>query len=355
MCRRIIPGKPTIVGLIILLALGVMAGCKKTVESREIPINSLTGLEKGTVDLADEHKVQNANHLDTAKYNALMLHLVHGKPNDKWPPKTPYPLPGAVLPFNRIVAYYGNFYSKGMGVLGEYPPDVMLENLLAEVRKWNAADTMIPARPALHYIAVTAQRNPGEGGKYRLRMPHSQIDKTIELARSINAIVFLDIQVGHSCLEDELPLLEKYLSMPDVHLGIDPEYSMKGSQVPCSIIGTFDASDINIASEYLAKMVKKYNIPPKVLVVHRFTKEMVTHYKNIVVRPEVQIIMHMDGFGFPAKKIDSYKQAIVNEPVQFAGFKLFYKNDIKTPGFNKLMTPGEVLGLTPSPVYIQYQ
>src|SRR3989338_5214241 len=38
-----------------------------------------------------------------------------------WPAKTVYPNAGALLPLNRIIAYYGNFYSKGMGVLGEYP------------------------------------------------------------------------------------------------------------------------------------------------------------------------------------------------------------------------------------------
>ena len=37
-----------------------------------------------------------------------------------WPVQTPYPLDGAILPFKRIVAYYGNFLSKGMGVLGQY-------------------------------------------------------------------------------------------------------------------------------------------------------------------------------------------------------------------------------------------
>ena len=37
-----------------------------------------------------------------------------------WPVKTVYPKDGAILPFSRIVAYYGNLYSKKMGVLGEY-------------------------------------------------------------------------------------------------------------------------------------------------------------------------------------------------------------------------------------------
>lgn len=348
-------------GLILTIVSILNTSCNNQATTKEVPSDTNASFIKETATIyADSianlpDRPREAKVLDTALYNALMLHLVHSKPTDKWPTRAPYPLPGALLPFHRIVAYYGNFYSKGMGVLGALPPDVMLQRLLTEVKKWQAADTMIPVMPALHYIAVTAQRNPGESHKYRLRMPASQIDKALELARSINAIVFLDIQVGHSCLQDELPPLEPYLKMPNVHLGIDPEYAMKGGQVPCSIIGTFDASDINFASHYLSELVKKYSIPPKILVVHRFTKDMVTNYKHITTCPEVQIVMHMDGFGFPAKKIDSYKNAIANEPVQFAGFKLFYKNDILTPGFNKLMTPEEILRLNPSPIYIQYQ
>ena len=36
-------------------------------------------------------------------------------------PKGPEALPGAILPKQRIVAYYGNPHSRKMGVLGEYP------------------------------------------------------------------------------------------------------------------------------------------------------------------------------------------------------------------------------------------
>jgi hypothetical protein len=81
---------------------------------------------------------------------------------------------------------------------------------------------------------------------------------------------------------------------------------------------------------------------------------MVTNYKNITKKPEVQIVMNMDGFGFPAKKIDTYKSWIAGEPVQFTGFKIFYKNDIKSSPY-RLMTPAEILNLNPSPIYIQYQ
>ena len=59
------------------------------------------------------------NRIDTADYNKRMLALSNGDTTGKWPVKTPYPLPGALLPYNRIIAFYGNLYSKRMGILGE--------------------------------------------------------------------------------------------------------------------------------------------------------------------------------------------------------------------------------------------
>ena len=82
-------------------------------------------------------------------------------------------------------------------------------------------------------------------------------------ARQINALIFLDIQVGHSTVKDEVPTLEKYLSMPDVHFGIDPEFSMKNGEMPGSKIGTFNSDDINDAIDFLADVVRKNNLPPK--------------------------------------------------------------------------------------------
>ncbi len=294
--------------------------------------------------------------LDTNLYKTATMRLVHDSACAKWPVKSAYPLPGALLPFNRIIAYYGNFYSTHMGILGELPPQEMLKKLMGEVARWKAADSLTPVIPAIHYIVVTAQGKPGKAGKYTLRMPFGQIDKALDLAKQINAVVFLDVQVGQSTLQDEVPLLEKYLKMPNVHLAIDPEFSMKTGRVPGSIIGTFDAADINYVSNYLVKLVKENNLPPKILVVHRFTYNMVTNYKQIALHPEVQMVMDMDGWGFPAKKVTTYRQCEFNEPVQFTGFKLFYKNDILTAPWNKApMKPEEVLKLYPKPIYIQYQ
>ena len=241
-----------------------------------------------------------------------------------------------------------------MGVLGQYPEKEMLERLGTEVKKWEAADPSTPVMPALHYIAVVAQGSAGKDGKYRARMPDSEIDKVLAIADKINAIVFLDIQVGLSDLQTEVPRLEKYLKMPQVHLGVDAEFSMKTGARPGKVVGTLDATDLNFTANYLAKLVKENNLPPKVLVVHRYTQKMITNYQLIKPLPEVQMVMHMDGWGGAAKKKNTYLQFVHKEPVQFTGFKLFYKNDVFDPG-TVLMSPLELLKLSPKPSYIQYQ
>ena len=272
----------------------------------------------------------------------------------RWPHPTIYPQGGALLPFNRIVAYYGNFYSRQMGVLGEYPRDVVLAKLASTTAAWAAADPSTPTIPAIHYIAVVAQGSAGRDGMWRFRMPDDQIDHALRMAEELHGLVFLDVQVGKSTLQSELPALEKYLSMPNVHLGIDPEFSMKYGDAPGTVIGTFSAGDVNYAASYLAGLVREHQLPPKILVVHRFTMGMVTGTPLIAPLPEVQIVMDMDGWGGVAKKIGTYTNIIAPHPVQFTGFKLFYKADLRPPSTG-MLTKQQVLSLTPAPIYIQYQ
>lgn len=326
----------------------------KKPEEKKIPLTPT--LDKEAYDKKMEELANNPPpKVVVPKYDANGVEIPAPTPKPNlWPVKAPYPNGGALLPFNRIIAYYGNLYSRKMGALGQYDEPEMLARLDAEVKKWELADPSTPVIPALHYIAVVAQGSAGSDGQYRARMPSTEIDKVLAIAAKINAIVFLDIQVAFSTVEKEVPLLEKYLKMPNVHLGLDPEFSMKTGVRPGKIVGTMDAADINFSARYLANLVKENNLPPKILVVHRYTQKMVTNYKQITPLPEVQIVMHMDGWGEQAKKIGTYRQFIYPEPVQFTGFKIFYKNDLFTPG-TTLMTPTKLLELNPRPIYIQYQ
>jgi hypothetical protein len=102
---------------------------------------------------------------------------------------------------------------------------------------------------------------------------------------------------------------------------------------------------------------------------------MLTGTERIQLDPRVQVVIDMDGFGAPWHKEYAYRHFISPYPVQYTGFKLFYKNDrsarARNPNFvpscagtiyrlvgcgdDGLMTPQQVLQLYPQPLYIQYQ
>jgi hypothetical protein len=267
----------------------------------------------------------------------------------RWPVKGPEPLAGALLPEHLIVAYYGNPNSQKMGILGELPPDQMLPKLESTATDWATVDRGRKVLPALHCVVTVAQGKPGKSGMYRLRQPDEMIERVLGWAESRRWIVFLDVQIGESSVALELPRLVKYLERPYVHLALDPEFAVGAGSVPGRRIGTLDAAQVNQAIELLAGIVDQQNLPPKILVVHRFSKGMLTNYAQIKLDPRVQMVVNMDGFGPPRIKRSAYKNFIALEPVQFTGFKLFYKND------HPMMPPEQVLELTPKPVYIQYQ
>lgn len=270
-----------------------------------------------------------------------------------WYPQMPAFLDGSILPCARIVAYYGHPNSTRMGALGEFPKDDMLRRLRNQVAEWEKADPTTPVVPALHMVAVVAQGEPGTTGKYRTISSDERVQTVYDWAKEVGGIFFVDIQVGTDDIRNILPRFEWILKHPDVHLGVDPEFMMKDGSRPGSRIGTMDAADINYVTDYLAKLVREHGLPPKVFILHRFTSRMVTNYQNVQLRPEVHIVNHMDGWGAPWLKRDTWRDQMVREPIQFSGFKIFYHNDTRKG--DPLMKPQDMLRLHPVPLYIQYQ
>jgi len=271
-----------------------------------------------------------------------------------WPTAAPYPHGGAILPFHRIITYYGNLYSTRMGILGEFPKEEVLRRLKEEISHWEAADPDTPVMPAIEYIVSVAQADAGADGMYRNVMPDSEIDKAYQIAKEANGIFILDLQVGLSTIQKELPQFRSYLEESDVHLAIDPEFSMKTGAAPGTRIGSYNATDINFVIDYLADIVQEKQLPPKVLIVHRFTDRMVQNASAIKPRPEVQVVMVMDGWGPRGLKRGTYSRVVDSDPVQFAGLKIFYKNDLKPPSTG-LLSPQQSLDLNPTPIYVQFQ
>jgi hypothetical protein len=255
----------------------------------------------------------------------------------------------ALLPGSRIVAFYGTPLSTRMGILGEIPRDQMLARLDTVAADWARADSTRTVRPALHLIVTVAQPLPGGDGMYRLRHGDAVIQKVVDWAQTRDWLVFLDIQAGRAPIAGEIDRLLPWLARPNVHLAIDPEFAMPPDGIPGRRIGRIDGSQVNEAIDRLARLVSQHRIPPKVLVVHRFTEGMLTNHQAIRSDPRVQVVIHMDGFGAPSLKRDIYRLIVRERPVQFAGIKLFYKND------KPMLTPTEIVRMLPTPVYVQYQ
>ena len=258
-------------------------------------------------------------------------------------------LAGSLLPGCRVVAFYGNPLSKRMGILGELRPDSMLARLAKQAAAYGAVDSSRPALPALELIATVAQAGPGKSGQYRARMPDTLIARVMGWAEANHYLVILDIQTGRSTVASEMVPLIRYLARPYVHLALDPEFSIGPTKIPGKVIGRMDAADVNVASSMLAALVDSLKLPPKMLIVHRFTTPMLSNHQKIKLDPRVQIVIDMDGFGPPKLKYGSYKAYVHDRPVQYAGFKLFYKND------KPMLTPAQVMEMDPVPLFIMYQ
>ena len=87
------------------------------------------GVAPAPTDTISAHLISGRNAHDKTSYASAVRSGT--KMAAKWPPG-PAPLPGAVFPAKRVVAFYGNPLAKKMGVLGEYPVDEMLSQARSE-------------------------------------------------------------------------------------------------------------------------------------------------------------------------------------------------------------------------------
>lgn len=251
---------------------------------------------------------------------------------------------------NRLVTYYGTPLSGYMGILGELPPEQMMRQLKKQTRAYSAADPERPAVPTIELIASVAQRNPGPEGLYVQQTPTEEIRRYSRLARENDALLLLDIQLGRDQIMNEVKRLEPFLEQEHVHLAIDTEYSVDAGQVPGVDLGTVSGSEVQRAVRYMDRLVKRENIPDKLVVVHQFETGIVYGKQSIRPTEDVQISLNADGFGQAPNKLTKYDTLVRRQqPIQYGGFKLFYRQDYP------ILSPEEVLQLEPAPAVVNYQ
>jgi hypothetical protein len=251
-----------------------------------------------------------------------------------------------ILPRTRVVAFYGAPEDAGLGTLGIGTPDQAGRRLDKMAAKYKADR---PVLPAMELIATVAQASPGADGTYRARQPADLIDRYLAAARKAHALLILDIQPGRSPFMREVHAYARWLREADVGIALDPEWSMAPGQVPGSVIGSTDASIVNHVQAYMAKIVEAHNLPQKLLIVHRFTTEMIQHARTLKQYPGVALTVNVDGFGDRENKVSKYDLFSTRKPGRYNGFKLFFHED------TGLMTPRSVLRLIPRPDVVVYE
>jgi len=169
-------------------------------------------------------------------------------------------------------------------------------------------------------------------------------------ARANGFKLILDLQPAWSTVGDEVNAFRQFLEEPDVYLALDPEFTMEDHQhVPGKIIGTMRAAEINSAIDILEQIIRDKHLPPKVLIVHQFTWNMLPSKMQIRPSDSIDIVLDMDGFGDRTLKLSTYRAILRQGPLAWTGFKLFYKQD------TNLFTPADVMKLNPQPAVIIYQ
>jgi hypothetical protein len=262
----------------------------------------------------------------------------------------PPQLPGGgrrLFPDRRVVAFYGNPRDEELGALGIGTPRQAARRLLAQAKPYGRKSR--PVLPAMELISTVATAAPGPSNLYRDHLSFAKIRSYLKAARAIHALLILDIQPGRGEFGPEIERLRPFLEQPDVGLALDPEWHVSAGELPGKVIGSTDADVVNAAAAYLARIRRERDLPEKLLIVHRFTDDMIGRAQRLHQVPGVQTVVNVDGFGTNSVKIAKYHNFVSTTPTMRRGFKLFYKEDVKT------MTPREVMALRPRPDVVVYE
>lgn len=205
----------------------------------------------------------------------------------------------------------------------------------------------VPVIPAFDVIATIATADRGADGLYRFRQSSRVLDAYQTRATRLGGRLVLDIQPGRADVLDEVRALRSRILAPNVDVAIDPEWNVGRRGVPGRSEGSISARKLNRVSALLQEWVDRYELPPKLLVVHQFHERSVRYRERVLMRPGVEVALNFDGIGSPPAKRAGY--AALGAEQLHDGFSLFYRLD------SRLMAPRKVMRLQPSARYVMYQ
>ncbi|WP_168582532.1 hypothetical protein [Gephyromycinifex aptenodytis] len=269
------------------------------------------------------------------------------------PTPTRQELPGGgteVFPEYRLVGFSGYPGVPALGRMGIGN----LDDRVVEMKK--VAEPFAMGRkvmPVMELIATVVHGSPMKNGKYSAPIDTKVVDDHLAASKKHGAMLLLDIQPGRSDFLTEVKYWEKYLKEPNVGVALDPEWRMGPNEIPMRTFGSVNGKELDEVSAYLAKLVDENNLPQKVMVVHQLRKPIVKNEELLQERKQIAAVKSVDGIGSKGMKVETWGVLTKGMNPAFApGFKLFYEEDKE---FGPLMTPIQVMELTPTPEYILYE
>ncbi len=259
---------------------------------------------------------------------------------------------GVAKPFseNDVVAFYGHPNSRQMGILGRYSKEELDEKLTALAAEYDAVNGDRGVIRAFYLIYGTVWPE-GEIGI----MSDKQVKEYIDYAADHDMIVFLDHQIGRYDPVASLRKMLPWLTYPNVHLALDPEWR---TTRPMHEIGSVTGDEINGVLRAMDEHMEQNSIAgERLMVIHQFNARMISGRSRVKDDSErVRLVHCADGFGTPGAKRSSYAYNAEATNMPDKGFKLFYNFGIPGAGYDRpLLSPAEVCALSPRPSFIMYQ
>lgn len=256
-----------------------------------------------------------------------------------------------VFPEHRLVGYCGLPGAAALGRLGTGKLDDRVDEMEKRGHDYARGRTVLPV---LELLAVVANASPGPDGLYRSRTSESVVRTYHEAARRHRGLLLLNIQPGRADPLDEVRALKKWLELPDVGIALDPEWEMGEGQVPGDTYGRTTGAELTKIAAFLSDLVEEHDLPEKVFVYHQVATSVVRDEQQVKVPEGVAVVKCADGIGSPGLKRGTWHKLVDQLPDDVrTGFKLFFEED--TEGGTRLMSPDDVMKLSPRPSYVMYE
>ncbi|MDX1469034.1 MAG: hypothetical protein R3258_06800 [Acidimicrobiia bacterium] len=250
----------------------------------------------------------------------------------------------------RYVAFYGHPETSALGALGEQGPTATLERMEPFLDAYAGDGSQVI--PAFEMIASVAAAGATDDADYSFEWPISTFDDWIATARERDVYVVLDLQPGRDDFLTQAKQYQPLLELPFVGLALDPEWRLEPDQVHLRQVGSVSSEEVNQVIHWLADLVREKGLPQKLMIVHQFRTFMIQDRELLEQRPEIQLVIQMDGDGTEPQKDNTYAALNVGAEDAFWawGWKNFFDEDEPGPP-----TPESTMSKQPTPVYVSYQ